>query len=473
MPKKRVLILVVAFNAVRTISQVLHRVPAALLEYDTEILVVDDSSSDSTFHRARESGQSRFPMTVLCNPVKQGYGGIQKIGFHYAIHENFDIVALLHGSGKYAPEALPELLKPLVNGQTDAVLGSRMMGRNALMQGMPPYKYVANRILTGLQNRLLGTSLSEFHCGYRLYSVEALRRTPFASNSQDFLFDTDLVIQFFRAGLRTLELPVPVYSSDEIRRVKGLPYAWGVLKTTALSRVQDLGLMYQRKFDLAAPVARYQSKFGFESPHTLALERIPEGSSVVDVGCASGYMAAELKRKNCRVTAIDRHPLTPPPPVDRFIQHDLGETGFPVDTGGFDYVLLLDVVEHLPSPESFVEDLRAAGRRGTRTRVIFSTGNVAFLVTRLMLLLGFFRYGPRGILDLTHTRLFTFASARALFVQAGYEIEEVIGVPAPFPLALGDHAFARFLVRVNHWLIRLSRAAFSYQIFMVVRPSPS
>lgn len=476
MPKKRVLILIVAYNSERTIRQVLERMPGALLEYDTEILVVDDASGDRTFQRAREFDQSPFPVTVLYNPVSQGYGGNQKIGFHYAIHEQFDFVVLLHGSGQYAPEVLPDLLKPLASCETDAVLGSRMMhGMDALKHGMPLYKYFANRMLTRLQNRILRRSLSEYHCGYRLYSVNALKRIPFQLNSQGFLFDTEIAIQLFRAGLRILEMPVPTYSSDEIRRVSGFQYAWGVLKVTVLSRVQDMGLMYERKFDVADPAEtpQYQPKFSFESPHSLALDRIPVGASVVDVGCASGYMARELKRKNCRVTGIDQYPVSPAVPVDRFIQHNLNESNFPVDTSEFDYVLLLDVVEHLHSPENFVDALRAASLQATETRIIFSTGNIAYFITRVMLLLGFFRYGPRGILDLTHTRLFTFASSRALFAQAGYQIEEVIGVPAPFPLALGHNGLSRFLVRLNHWLINLSKPIFSYQIFMVVRPLPS
>jgi hypothetical protein len=141
--------------------------------------------------------------------------------------------------------------------------------------------------------------------------------------------------------------------------------------------------------------------------------------------------------------------------------------------GEFDYVLLLDVIEHLRSPEVFVESLRASQRQIKDTRVIVSTGNVAFLITRCMLLLGFFHYGARGILDLTHTRLFTFATLRKLFEQANYRIEEVRGIPAPIPLALGDTTLARLLLGVNRLLIRISRSLFSYQIFMVVRPLPS
>jgi hypothetical protein len=134
---------------------------------------------------------------------------------------------------------------------------------------------------------------------------------------------------------------------------------------------------------------------------------------------------------------------------------------------------MLDVIEHLTSPEAVADTLRSSRPSGAAPTLIVSTGNVAFLVTRLMLLLGQFRYGPRGILDLTHTRLFTFATLRELFEQAGFRIEEVRGVPAPFPLALGDNWLARLLVRINLGLIRIAKSVFSYQIFMVVRPLPT
>jgi glycosyltransferase involved in cell wall biosynthesis len=475
MRKTRVLIFIVAYNAERTIQPVLARIPVALLEYDTEILIIDDSSCDETFHRAREFGESPFPITVLFNPVNQGYGGNQKIGFHFAIRKEFDFVALVHGDGQYAPECLPELLLPLANKEADAVFGSRMMSRaDALRGGMPLYKYVGNRILTSIQNRLLHSSLSEFHSGYRLYSVEALRRIPFQRNTNDFHFDTEIIIQLFRAGLLVRELPIPTYYGDEICRVNGLKYAFNVVKATLLARAHDVSLLHQRKYDVA-PVghANYQPKFGYESPHSLALESVAAGSAVADIGCASGYMARELKRKNCTVTGIDQFPISRDVPVDHFIQHDLNEKDFPVEAGSFDYILLLDVIEHLQSPESFVDALRSSCSTGTGPKIVVSTGNIAFFVTRFMLLSGFFNYGRRGILDITHTRLFTFGTMQALFEQAGYVIAEVRGVPAPFPLAIGDNCISRFLIDVNKLLIKLSRPLFSYQIFMIVRPLPT
>lgn len=477
--KKRVLVFIVAYNAERTIRDVIERIPGALAEHETEILIIDDSSHDQTFEQARDVAKEaslQFPVTVLFNPVNQGYGGNQKIGFHYAIRERFDAVALVHGDGQYAPERLPELLKPLLEEEADAVFGSRMLDRfSALRGGMPFYKYLGNKILTKFQNWLLRSSLSEFHSGYRLYSVAALERIPFERNTNDFHFDTEIIIQLFRAGLRIKELPIPTYYGDEICYVNGMKYALQVTKATLLARAQDLGIFYERKFDVSSdnPSFPYRAKLSFESPHTMALQRVPAGSTVLDIGCASGYVSRALGDKRCRVTGIDRFPAAQDLPLERFVQHDLDQGDFPLDVARFEYVLLLDVIEHLHSPESFVESLRTYRKASEDTTFIVSTANIAFIVTRLMLLLGFFNYGSRGILDLTHTRLFTFSTLENLFRQAGYQIEEVKGVPAPFALALGDGAIARFLLAVNKALIHLSKSLFSYQIFMVVRPLPS
>ena len=139
--------------------------------------------------RRTSSRCGRLGCGYLFNPLNQGYGGNQKIGYHYAISRNFDFVALLHGDGQYAPEVLPDLVRPLKEGRADAVFGSRMMkAGDALRGGMPRYKYVGNRILTNLQNQILGMKLSEFHSGYRVYSVKAISAVPFHRNTNDFHF---------------------------------------------------------------------------------------------------------------------------------------------------------------------------------------------------------------------------------------------------------------------------------------------
>jgi glycosyltransferase involved in cell wall biosynthesis len=475
MGKRRVLIFIVAYNAEGTLEDVIRRIPGELAVHDTHILVIDDSSRDRTFERASALEGAPFPMTALCNPVNQGYGGNQKIGFHYAVKAQFDAVALLHGDGQYAPECLPELLDPLLAGEADAVFGSRMMvPGSARRGGMPLYKRLGNRILTALQNRVLHTSLSEFHTGYRVYSVKALERIPFERNTNDFHFDTEIIIQLLRAGFRIKEVPIPTHYGDEVCHVNGLAYALNVVRATLVSRVQDLGILYERKYDVTRGGDLhdlYRTTWGFESPQTLTLGRVRGGAKVLEVGCASGYMARALRDQGCEVTGIDTAPPPPETGLKAFIRADLND-GFPTAAGAFDYVLLLDVIEHARSPEAVVDALRNS-EGAHATEVIVSTANVAFFIPRLMLLLGYFHYSARGILDVTHTRLFTFRTLQDLFEQAGYRIEEIRGVPAPFPIAFGNRAFARALMIVNRWLIRLSKSLFSYQIFMIARSSPS
>ena len=187
--RPRLLVFIVAYNAEKTIESVLRRIPSTLLDdYEVETLVIDDSSQDATFERSetiRRAEALPFPLHVLFNPVNQGYGGNQKIGFHFAIREGFDYVALVHGDGQYAPECLPELVRPLRDGEADAVFGSRMLAKGeARRGGMPLYKFVGNRILSRFQNKLLDASLSEFHSGYRVYSTRALRKHPVRSQHE-------------------------------------------------------------------------------------------------------------------------------------------------------------------------------------------------------------------------------------------------------------------------------------------------
>jgi len=460
---KRVLIFIVAYNAERTIQDVVRRIPASLARCDTEILIVDDSSRDDTFGRAHvleKDAQTPFPITVLYNPVNQGYGGNQKIGFRYAIENGFDLVALVHGDGQYKPECLPDLLQPLLDEEADAVFGSRMITRlGALKGGMPLYKYAGNRILTAIQNTLLHSSLSEFHSGYRLYSVDALKRVPFGRNTNDFHFDTEIIIQFLRAGLLIKELPIPTHYGDEICHVNGLRYAWDVIRVTLLASAQDFGILYERKFDVGRREdSNRQPKLGFESAYTMTLARIPAGSSVVSMGAASASIAGELAAKGCSVTEADD------------LQSRRDWAG---NSGAFDYILLLDVLDHLPAPERFLDSLREAYARDGGVRVIVSAGNIGFFITRFALLFGGFNYSPRGILDLTHTRLFTFRTLRILLEQSGYRIREARGIPAPFPLVLGKGLVGRMAIAVNRALISIWKSLFAYEIFLVCTPLPT
>jgi len=481
--RKRLLVFIVAYHAESTIDSVLARIPNELThDFDVEVLIIDDGSRDATFSRADENRQysgRTFPIHLLYNPINLGYGGNQKVGYHYAIANGFDIVALVHGDGQYAPECLPNLVQPIARGEAEAVFGSRMMEpRAALKGGMPLYKYVGNKILTFSQNTLLGTSLSEFHSGYRLYAVGALKKVPFALNTDDFHFDTEIIIQFVFAKLRIKELPIPTYYGDEICRVNGIKYAANVMIQTALARSQSLRVWYDPKYDVGEEEDvpgndHYRPKLTYPSPHRFAVDLIPVGARVLDVGCGPGYIADALKKKGCSVTGVDKFALARDVVLDGFIRWELN-LGFPdVSLDDYDYVLLLDVIEHLHDPERFVAGLAEKAGAAPHVTIIASTANVAFLPMRINLLFGMFNYGKRGILDRTHTRLFTFSTFRTLFQRYGFVATVRKGTPPPFPLVLGDGALSRVLLAVTDMLIKPARSLFSFQMIYVFKPRPS
>ncbi|MFC1642110.1 glycosyltransferase [Myxococcota bacterium] len=473
--KPKLLVLVVAYFAESTLQPVLERIPRSLFQdYDCEVLVVDDASEDRTSAVGREyrSEHPSIPITVVCNAFNQGYGGNQKVGYTYAITHGFDWVALLHGDGQYAPEKLSDLLRPLVAGEAEAVFGSRMMDPlSSLRGGMPVYKYVGNRILTVLQNMLLGTRLSEFHSGYRVYSVAALQGIPFTLNTNDFHFDTEIIIQLLNARARIAELPIPTYYGDEICRVNGLRYAKDVLVATLRNVAHRSGVVHQRRFEPHTPeCSQYDLKLGYASSHTYALEAVPAKARVLDLGDGPAMLAHELHRKGCHVTIVDRHVPAALEGSMTAVRQDLDEP-LQVDPKEYDYILLLDVIEHLRNPEAFLERLRAQLDYRPR-RLVLTTPNVAFFVQRGMLLLGQFNYGKAGILDRTHTRLFTFRTIKHLLRDTGFRLKVVRGIPAPFPKALGDGLVGRVAVAANLALIRLSKTLFSYQVYIEADSTP-
>ena len=474
-PSGRLLILIVAYNAECTLEKVLQRIPPPIFQYDHRILIIDDSSSDGTVTSALayKERYQELNLEVFSNPENQGYGGNQKIGYQYAIEQDFDAVALLHGDGQYAPEVLEELILPVLRGEAEAVLGTRMAKRfEALRGGMPLYKYAGNKVLTGIQNRLLGTSLSEFHSGYRVYSVKALREVPFQYNTDDFHFDTEIIIQFLLKRFRIQEIPIPTYYGDEICYVNGFTYAWNVIKTTVTSVFNRMDICYDRKYDIEGPAAFYGLKLGYPSSHTRALAEIAEGDRILDVGCGDGLFAKKLREKGCVVHGLDRQENAAGPVFSRYIQMDLDRNRIRFSLEEYDTICLLDIIEHLDSPEILLDDIRTRVNM-RKSVVIITVPNVAFFPVRFGHLLGRFQYGKRGILDLTHRRLFTFTSLRRLLEQCGYKIVDMKGIPAPYPKAIGDNRWSRALLAVNSWLIRMSRGLFSYQIFAKATPLPT
>lgn len=466
----KVAIFIVAFEADPFIASVLERIPLVLRDLFAEILVIDDSSSDDTFETARLAAQSMGfrNATVLRTPFNRGYGGNQKLGYLHAIKQGFDFVVLVHGDGQYAPEYLPQIVNALGEDAPDALIASRMINRwDALRGGMPLYKWIGNQVLTVIENRMLGSHLSEFHSGYRAYKVDALRGIRFELNSDDFHFDTEVLIQLLSTGRVVKEIPVPTFYGDEISRVNGLRYAANCLKAVTKARLGHSGVFYEPKFDFGAfDESGYRMK---EAPNTLHHEILsrewPADWRIADLGASRGLLSAQLAQKVAHVTAADvQRPSQAGAAeaialdLDSDFDHTLGQAQY-------DCVLALDVLEHLKRPEEGVRKIAAVMK--PNGRLYASTGNIAFHVMRLSLFLGQFNYGKRGILDLTHTRLFTIASFKQLLTNGGFVIKEVHGFGPPIRDMVGASPALRAADSVSGLLARLSPRLFAFSFLIV------
>lgn len=199
--KKKIVIVMPAYNAAETVQDTYDRIPP---EFRDEIILVDDASGDETVDRAKNLG-----VTVIRHRHNLGYGGNQKTCYTEALKHEAEIVVMIHPDGQYDPAFLSAIVEPLINGQADVVLGSRMYHRaQALAGGMPKYKYVSNIFLTTIENLVLGEHLSEYHTGYRAYSRHFLETIPFMRNSNGFVFDTEVLVQAVNFGMRIREVPV-------------------------------------------------------------------------------------------------------------------------------------------------------------------------------------------------------------------------------------------------------------------------
>jgi glycosyltransferase involved in cell wall biosynthesis len=207
-PSGRVIVVMPARNAARTLERTVSGIPT---EWVDEVILVDDKSTDNTVELARE-----LPLHVIWHPHNVGYGGNQKTCYLEALQRDADVVVMLHPDGQYEPELIPQLVEPILRGEADLVLGSRLAEPGkALAGGMPLYKYLANRGLTAVENRILGTALSELHTGYRAYSRELLLNVPFLRNAPDFSFDSELLMQAVHFGYRLAEVPVSTRYFDD------------------------------------------------------------------------------------------------------------------------------------------------------------------------------------------------------------------------------------------------------------------
>jgi len=242
----KVVVVMPARNAARTLERTLSGIPEGWVD---EVILVDDKSTDDTVEVARRLGDG---LRVIWHPHTVGYGGNQKTCYLEALQRDADVVVMLHPDGQYEPTLIPMMIEPIVRGEADLVLGSRLLDPGAAIAGgMPRWKYIGNRSLTMVENAVLGTDLAEFHTGYRAYSREVLMRIPFLRNAIGFSFDSEVLVQAVHFGFRIGEVPArTIYDDDASSIGPGPSIIYGLKTLTTLGKLvlHRSGVVKNRKF---------------------------------------------------------------------------------------------------------------------------------------------------------------------------------------------------------------------------------
>src|SRR6516164_3749212 len=199
---RKIIVVLTAYNAEQTLGSTYAELPFDILD---DVVLVDDHSSDDTVRVAAKLGIKH----IIVHEKNRGYGANQKTCYKAALELGADIIVMLHPDYQYTPHLIPAMVSIIGNGLYPVVLGSRILGKGALAGGMPKYKYIANRLLTFVQNLLLNQKLSEYHTGFRAYAREVLEKIPFQNNSDDFIFDNEIIAQIFHNGFEIAELTCP------------------------------------------------------------------------------------------------------------------------------------------------------------------------------------------------------------------------------------------------------------------------
>jgi len=242
--KKKITIVLPAYNAEKTLEQTYREIPFDIVDH---VILVDDRSRDNTVRKAGELGIKY----IVSHTENKGYGGNQKTCYDKALELNSDIVVMLHPDYQYSPKLIHSMCYLIANGLYEVVLGSRILGKGALKGGMPLYKYFANRFLTLTQNILMNQKLSEYHTGYRAFSAKVLRRVNYQLNSDDFVFDNQMLAQLFYAGYEIAEITCPTRYFDDASSInisRSIKYGLGVLGVSLSYMLQKTGLVKFRIF---------------------------------------------------------------------------------------------------------------------------------------------------------------------------------------------------------------------------------
>jgi SAM-dependent methyltransferase len=465
---QRVGVLVLAHDASDSLVGTLDRIPIGFRDRIDELIVLDDASTDDTFPRAAAwARRNHFVRTTVLRHTKHlGYGGNRKAGCRLAIEHGLDIVALLTGDERYAPESLPRLIRPLLDGKADASFGVRARTEPD-PHGEDRLTKACDRTLNWAGTRVLGAAgrageadadalrvFDGLRSGHRAYSVAALREIPFEANADGPDFDTQIFVQLAHEGKRVVEVELPVDGGSS--RAGGPRYALGVARDLYEYRRATLGFSTSDWVPTATDPAFKQGRGTSHDTLLAELEKLPSGR-VLDLGCGSGLLAGRARELGHRVVGVDRTEIEGVRDrMNLFVRADLN-AGIPQEAhvaAGYDVVIAADVLQHLVHPERLLRETRRVLRPGGQ--VLVCVPNAVHWYARLRFASGHFDYDRRGLLDIDHLRFFTRRSLRRLIARTGYDLldEQVGGLPWR-----GQAALARLLPNL-----------FAYQLIIRLTP---
>ena len=512
--ESRLLVFVVARHSETHLCDLFERVsPDLFNRRDVHFLVCDDASDDSALFRLQRwlTDHSIRNVTLIQTGSRQGDGGTQKLGFRAAIDGGFDAVIRLRADHDVPAEYLRSMIDAWVTitipgnvaaslprgganwnraDELESLPGAPSRGSEAatLTRSTPRVDVLLARGKSGgswwqrtlargvaaFQNRMIGWNLAADGVDLRLFSTAFLQSVPFETNSNGDLFDTEILLQAKYSGASIDEVSLAEWTASNRRA--GWRQILGAVAATLQFQAHQMGMLCSLKLRRLT-AERYCDKTEMSySSHAVALNvlKAARPRTVLDVGCGPGHVAGRCRDLGIRVTGIDLH-QPPVAVVSEFHAADLEHDSLPADVWDFDAVLLLDVIEHLADPEKFLlaqrHGLRARPSVGNAPLFVISTPNVAFIAVRLNLLLGRFNYAERGILDITHKRLFTRRSLLRLLDECGYQVERCHAVGVPFAAVIEGRvgrALGAIANQLAHWMPTL----FAFQFLVECRPHP-
>ncbi len=411
------------------------------------------------------------------------YGSIQKLAFRWALEENFDIVAIVNGSGNFPMGSLAALVKPIIVGECDVVSASRV-GDGIVSKDVdaPWYKRFGNRGLSDLTNRLTGKSFDDWHCAYRAYSCRALDAIPFDRNSDGHIFDFEMMVQLLEGNFAVSEIPVSIVADNAFNWIECASFAFAAIISIVRYRSHKMGFgTGSTAFNSLA----YELKFRENTSHANLLQWIGEcpPGSVLDVGCSDGRFGELVESMGHTVVGVDGMELPGVRTrISEFYETDLDQ-GLAELLGGrrFDLIVAADVLEHLRTPEMLLAELKALlSEDGI---ILVSVPNLSHWYGRLKVGSGMFSYDRRGLFDVGHLRFFTPVSFRRTASSVGLEIVKTASTNTPVVdvltrgrRAAGDsgHAseigvFPVAFEKLAKSLLRVWPSMFSYQLLFELR----